>query len=111
MTVRRRPLLTSPPRRSWRLRAAASVALCAMLACFGSAAARAVDESEIDAGVNEILSRLPPDQAEAVFREIFDLGSATLVTESYAISPGSLRSLDSSGPENFFRFRPGVVHN
>ena len=103
MISRHRPHLSSPLRRSWRLRTAASVALIATLAFSGPAAARAVDESAGDAEINEILSHFPPDEAMAALREIFDPGSAALVTESYAVSPGSLRSLDSSGRSNWFR--------
>ena len=108
MTVRHRPLLSSPPRRALWLRAVASAALFAMLAFFGSASARAGDDSELDAELNEILSGLPPGEASATLREILSPDFADMVTESYAVSPGSLRSLDSSGAPNLFLFDQGL---
>jgi len=111
MTARHRPPFSSPPRRSRRLRPATSVALFVMLALLGSAAARAVDESAGDAEINEILSLLPPDQAAAALREILAPVSGDLVTESYAVSPGSLRSLDSSGNQNLFLFDQGWFYS
>ena len=108
MTLRRLSLVSSTPRQLWWLRIAASAALIVTLAFFGSASARAGDDSELDAELNEILSGLSPDQAAATLREILAPDSADLVTESHAVSPGSLRVRDSAGAPTLFLRNDGL---